>query len=57
MKSALVFAGPHRPWGWSQCGTTVLMPALVAPSVSYTRRPRAQAATITLYSPSHCSSW
>ena len=38
MKSALVFAGPHRPpGGWSQGGTTVLMPTLVAPSVSYSR--------------------
>jgi hypothetical protein len=41
MKSALAFAGPHRhPGGWSQGGTTVLRPALVAPSISYTRRPR-----------------
>jgi hypothetical protein len=41
MLSALVFAGPHRPpGGWRQGGTAVLMPPLVAPSVSYTRRPR-----------------
>jgi len=43
MKSALVLAGPHRhPRGCGQYGTTVLMPALVAPSVSYPLRPRAR---------------
>ena len=42
MKSAVTFVGPHlHPGGWRQRGTTVLMPALVAPSISCTRRPRA----------------
>ena len=43
MQSALAFAGPHRhPGRWSQCGTTVLMSTLIAPSVSSTRHPRAR---------------
>jgi hypothetical protein len=42
MKAAVVFGGPHRhPGGWRQGGTTVLMLALVAPSIFCTRRPRA----------------